>query len=308
MAKDKDVSTPSPAPAAAEQCVETKKVVADFQKDCKEKKELAAIAEAKAAGFNLTASLQAVCDDRRSWKKAEDTRGFYGQLHYNMAIGLVGDIAVAQKSVDEQTKASDEIVKSYGAAVTKMKESCSKLMEVCKAAKDWTIEVKKTCNTKNKEDLKKLLESRGFADKDLVKKAEDFEKTAGMVQNGGDQVIETAVKVTGIYSFVNVGSIKPCMEDMKKYAEAFRADTEANLKTSDDKIKNALKLLGDDSPKLSEAWFAKARAEAVQLAIGNIANYLDPGVFPPKPDGRTLAAICTELSKTVGDASGGAAE
>lgn len=292
------VKSPNPAPAGSgstspADCQETQKLVEDFQKDLTDKQLKAAHAATEIGKSHEAAAMLAICDDRRAWTKAEDMRTLYGQMHFSISIGLVNDVGTFQKCVDDQIKSSEDLAKGYSAAVGKMKETCSKLLEVCRAAKDYSIDVKKTCNATSKEALEKILGGT----KDALKlKAEGFEKTAETLVDAGDQVIETAVKATGIYSFVNAKSLKPCIDDLKKAADAFKGDTESGWKMSEDHVKAALKALDSDLPKLSAGYFEAKKAAANELAIGTVATYLDE--FPPAPlPSESLDHICQELTK-----------
>lgn len=298
--KDKDTGSTgeSSTDDTQETGVKTKKVVDDFRGDCEEKKE-AAEANAAVATTALENVLQAVCGDRRAWRKGEATRKFYGELHYNVAGGLAADMAMAKKCVEAHVTTSDEVVVAYEKAVAKIKEACTKLESVCRVAKDLDSAVNKSCNSSHKEELNRILNPNVEPDKtppDTMKEtASSYKGTAETLQNKGDSLIEVAVKATGIYSFVNVRSLEQCITDLIAAAEAFKVDTEANRKKSEDDIKAALKTVATSTGKASEANFGKAKADAVTQAIEDIASLVKIP-FPVPPPRYTLDAICKKLS------------
>ena len=275
-------------------CAETRKAIDKFLEDCEQIDLPIASNVAEVAKTSMDSYIQTICDNRRAWRKGEETREFYGQLYYNLAFGLSSDMTVMDKCVDDQITASDDIVAAYDEAIAKVKEACTKLTEVCRAAKDWSMDVTKTCNSKNKEELNKILKAKGLSEKELKQTAKKFEETARVAQDGGDQVIETATHVTSIYSFVNANSLKACVEDLKSMADEFAADTEANLKASEEKIKNALKTITDNTPPLSKGYFDEGKANAVKESIEMTANILKKDPLE-KPTKTLVKIICDQV-------------
>ena len=278
--------------------VKTHNVIDDFSEDCGIKGE-AAQADAAVAATTLENVMQAVCGDRRALRKGEATRTFYGELHYNVAGGLSADMATAMKCVEAHVKTSEEVIVAYEKAVAKMKEACTKLENVCRVAKDLDSAVNKSCNSSHKEELNRILHPEVGQDQtppDTMKTtANSYKETAENLQNQGDTLIEVAVKATGIYSFVNVRSLEQCISDLIAAADAFKADTEANRKKSEDNIKEALKNITNNAGKASEGYFGKAKADAAENAIEHIAeNVKIP--FPVPSQDYTLDKICRRLS------------
>lgn len=286
-------------------CVEVEKRYDAFWESCKENDLKDAKADATVAITRMAGALKAVSVDHCAWEKGEETREFYSQLHHNVALGLSSDMATAQKCVSDFVAMSDDIKSTYAEAIAKMKETQEKLTTVCNLAKNWTIDVKKTCNGQNKKELNKVLKDRNSEPSDIVEKAEGFEELAGTLVDSGDQVKETAVKVVGIYSFVNVASLEPCFADLAEAASTFQKDTETNLKASEDQISAALKQLTTDIPLMSERYFGQFQATANWKGIYDQVKLLETSFPPelPRKEPETLSEICKLLSKPVNDSS-----
>ncbi len=308
MAKSAVQADPVPIPSEGlpecQDYTQTQEVLADFSKDCTDLLVNVNNPAVTVAQANLNSAINAVCDDRRALNKGESTRAFYYSIDYYVAIGTCKDIQGAQKQADDLNAAVADLNKSLAAAVAKLKEACGKLQNVKKLASDWNTAVNASCNSKSKTDLNRLLSpgtppNQEPPDK-LKERAKYFDDTATAAQDAADQVTETGVKVSGILSFTNLKSVKDCMDRLKLLCDAFRTDVEGNIKTAEDKIKAAQKVLVEDLPKLSEADLAYRKANALKESVNAVITYLN--VFPPQPDpSMPLAAICMELTNCATD-------
>lgn len=296
-----------PIPAPAQDCPLTKTVVADFRKDCELEKKPVALSEATVAGYQFQAAFAAVCEDRRKLNKSEAARELYSNIYYNVALGLCKDTEGVQKCVEAQTKAAEALGKKFAAAVGKLKELSAKVQTVQSEANKWCNLVGQSCNSASHDKINDILKVK-YKDEPVIPtikgSAAKIEEDAINAVAVADNVVEAAVKISGVYTFTNIGSLKPYSDKLVEQCTAFKADAEKNAKSAEDKIKATQKALADDLVKMSETEILWRKECADYDAIVTIVNYLTPD--DPKPN-KTLDEICAKVDKNLsppGPASG----
>ncbi len=294
---------PSPPGGGAPVCIpyeETDKVFYDFREDCLKVQKPLGDGAAAVAKTNFESAFQTVCEDRKTLKYGEDTRNIYNDIYYNIAISLSKDLAEAGKCVEAQITATADLGKAFSTAVAKLKEACAKIQEAQMLAQSLGDSANKTCNADTVAKVTaKLKEKQGDAKypfqkdvKGTLTPVTDLHEVLGLLKTDAkdcfdlaNKSTERAVKVASIYTFLNVQQLKEYTDKLNSQSDAFKKDSESNLKNADDKIKAALKSLGDDLVKLSEteaAWMkAKANADSI-TNTGNDISGIDNGVFKIK--------------------------
>ncbi len=288
-----------PLPAPSSDCPLTKAVVIKFREDCDKVQKVASLSEANVAGYQFQTMFAAVCEDRRIWNKSEDARQFYSNVYYNVAIGLCKDNEEVQKCVVAQVKAAETLGKKFAASVVKLKELSAKVQTVQTEANKWCNLVSQSCNTASHDKINDILKTKYKDEADIptIKgSAAKIEEDAIICVNTADNVVEAAVKISGIYTFTNIGSMKPYSDKLVEQCTAFKADAEKNTKSAEEKIKAAQKALADDLPKMSEAEILWRKECADNEAISTIVKYLEAD--DPTPS-KTLDEICAKVDKNL---------
>jgi hypothetical protein len=288
-----------PVPSPVSDCPLTKAVVVDFRTDCEKNQQPLALSEANVAAFQFQTAFATVCDDRRILLKSEDARSLYTNLYFNVALGLCKDTDEVQKCVTNQIKAAEDLGKKFAAAVGALKDLSAKVQAVQTEANKWCNLVGQSCNTASHDKINGILKDK-FKDNIPVPtikgSAAQLETDAIGAVNVADNVVEAAVKVSGVYSFSNIGSLKPYTDKLAAQSILFKADTEKNNKSAEDKIKAAQKSLSENLPKMSEAEILWRKECADNDGIDTIVNYLTPE--DPKPS-QTLDEVCAKVHKNL---------
>ncbi len=304
MAKDTQgkVATPEePVPPPQADCPETQAVFDNFRTDCADEKGPLALNEASVAQAKFGGAFSVVCEDRRSLNKGEATRRIYSNIHYNVAIGLCKDIEEVQKQVAAQMKAAEELGKKFAAAVGTLKDASTKVKAAQLLANEWNKAVSQSCKLQSRNAADDILKEK-FKDTTPVPtikgSAEKLETMAIDLVDIIDNAIETAVKVSGVYTFTNVSSLKPYTDKLKGQCDQFKGDSETNLNDAEKKVTSARKSLAEDLPKMSEAELLWRKECADWDAIIAIVNYLS--VRDPQPTD-DLETICRKVDKGLTD-------
>ncbi len=294
-----------PVPAPAQDCPLTKAVIVEFREDCDVEQKPVALAEANVAGFQFDTAFAAVCEDRRNLNKSEEARRIYSNIYYNVAIGMCKDSEGVQNHVAAQIKEAEKLGKKFAASVGKLKELSAKVQAVQVEANKWCNLVSQSCNTASHDKINAILQDR-YKDNPPIPtikgSAAKIEEDAIGAVNVADNVVEAAVKISGIYTFTNIGSLKPYSDKLVEQCTAFKADAEKNLTGAEAKIKAAQKSLADNLPKMSEAEMLWRKECADYDAICTIVNYLIPD--DPKPS-QNLDEICAKVNKNLSPPTAG---
>jgi len=251
------------------------------------------------AEFQFQTAFAAVCEDRRILNKSEDARHLYANIYYNVTLGMCKDAEEVQKCVATQTKAAETLGKKFAATVGKLKDLSAKVQAVQAEANKWCNLVGQSCNTASHDKINAILKDK-FKDEPEIPtikgSAAKIEEDAIAAVNVADNVVEAAVKVSGLYTSTNIGSLKPYTDKLVEQCTVFKADAEKNHKAAEDKIKATQKSMAENLPKMSEAEILWRKECADYDAIVTIVNYLTPD--DPKPS-LTLDEVCQKVNKNL---------
>ena len=276
MAKGKNVkSDPLPPGNGGGECQDTLKCFTDYKEGAEARKtESEGVSDA--LGTTFKGKLDDVCDERRNFKKANDTLNIYNDIYYCQSISLCKDIEQSQETVKLKTELAGKVKANFETVGAKLKTIKTKLTNVKNLTGTLETAVCDSCNTESKKAIAKKV-----GEQELLGCVAKIKELSLVAEGVSDQASESSVIVAGVLAFTNVASIKPYTDSLKEKCDTFKKDVEENVKNTSKTIDGVKKSLNDALCELSVAEVAWRRIKTVTAGIGQSIAHLDTRTDSP---------------------------